>query len=364
MKSRFTKSILAIRTLLFSGVALGSLCLSIDGQAQSPASSTADSKSEKVTLVYKLQPGQVIHSEVTHIAKTNTKIDKTEQSSQSRSVSDKVWEVTGVDKSGNMTFIHKILKVDMSQQVGEAEEIRYNSTNDAEAPTIYANVSESIGKPISTITIDKRGKVVHRDEGRSTPSLGMGDIALVMPETPVAVGDHWETPREIRVRDTEGGSKAIKLRELYTLEKISAGVATISIRSEPLTPISEPEIESQVLQQLSNGTIRFDIDAGRLISKELQWDESVVGFSGSGSLMEYSARYSEVFKKVEINQALTQSSSPSGSATSGTSTASSVTKPPAAATTPVNRPSNKTPPAARTANAPKRGSTTTSKNKR
>ncbi len=83
-------------------------------------------------------------------------------------------------------------------------------------------------------------------------------------------------------------------------------MATISIRSEPLTPISEPEIESQVLQQLSNGTIRFDVDAGRLISKELQWDESVVGFSGSGSLMEYSARYSEIFKKVEIDQALTK----------------------------------------------------------
>ncbi len=361
MKTRFTKSIFTTKTLLVSSLAFGSLFSTLDALAQTPASKTSATSdaSEKVTLVYKLQPGQVIHSEVTHIAKTNTKIDKTEQSSQSRSVSNKVWEVTAVDKSGNMTFVHKILQVDMSQQVGDAEEIRYNSTNDPEAPSIYANVAESIGKPISTITIDKRGKVVQRDEGRSTPALGMGDIALVMPENPVAIGDSWETPREIRVRDTEGGSKPIKLRELYTLEKVSAGVATISIRSEPLTPISEPEIESQVLQQLSNGTIRFDVDAGRLISKELQWDESVVGFSGSGSLMEYSARYSEIFKKVEIDQALTKAP-PVTAAPAATNSA----KPQTAAQAPANKAGNKSTPAARTANAPKRGSTTPTKNKR
>ena len=52
-------------------------------------------------------------------------------------------------------------------------------------------------------------------------------------------------------------------------------------------------IEAQVVQQMSNGTIKFDIDAGQLISKELQWNESVVGFSGPGSMMTYSARYTE-----------------------------------------------------------------------
>ena len=64
------------------------------------------------------------------------------------------------------------------------------------------------------------------------------------------------------------------------LYKASAGVATISVRSNMLTPISEPKEESQVLQQLSNGTIKFDIDAGGMISKDLNWDKVVVGFFG------------------------------------------------------------------------------------
>ena len=45
-----------------------------------------------------------------------------------------------------------------------------------------------------------------------------------------------------------------------------------------------------MLQQLSNGTIRFDLDAGRMVSKDLAWDHEVVAFSGPGSVLEYSAR--------------------------------------------------------------------------
>lgn len=248
---------------------------------------------ENVLLRHKLQKGEVLQSEVTHLAKTNTRKSKVDQSSQCRTVSQKIWEVTGVDDKGNMTFVYRIDSVSMSQQVGDSEEIRYNSDKDTEVPSIYNKVAETIGKPISNVTIDPRGQVVDRDESGLQTNLGMGDIAVVFPEKAIAIGSSWDVTREIRVRDSEGASKAIKIQEKYTLEKVSAGVATILIESTPLTPLREPEIEAQVLQQLSHGKLRFDIDAGRVLSKELQWDETVVDFSGPGSQMEYSARLSE-----------------------------------------------------------------------
>ena len=52
-------------------------------------------------------------------------------------------------------------------------------------------------------------------------------------------------------------------------------------------------IRAQVIQQLSNGSIRFDLDAGHMLSKELTWDETVVGFQGPESMMEYRARMTE-----------------------------------------------------------------------
>jgi len=251
------------------------------------------SDSELYKLAYKLQPNEKIVSEVTHLATTNTKISDTTQASQSRTVSLKVWEVGASDESGNMTFTQSIESVDMSQQVGDEGEVRYNSAIDKEPPTAFKSVAESIGKPIATITITPWGEVVDRSEKANGTNLGMGDITIPMPQESIGIGQQWETAREIRVRRTDGSPKMIKVREVYTLEKVSAGVAVIGIRSEPLTPLHEPELEAQAIQQMSNGDVRFDIDAGRLISKSLAWDKTVVGFSGPGSVMEYSARLDE-----------------------------------------------------------------------
>jgi hypothetical protein len=263
--------------------------------AQEP-SGESNASGEKVLLRYKMQEGTILGSQVTHLAKTDTKIDKSEQSSQSRTVSQKVWEVTSVDPQGHMTFIYRIDQVDMSQQVGDAPEIHYTSTQSEPPPRIYEKVAETIGKPIATVTIDARGQVVDRDKKSAAPSLGMGDIAVVFPEQSIGEGETWDVPREIKIRTEDGGTKTIKIRERYTLEKVRSGIATIAIESQPLTPVQLPQEESQIVQQLSRGTLKFDIDAGRVISKELSWDESIVGFSGPGSQMEYSARLEETWK--------------------------------------------------------------------
>ncbi|MEO1616968.1 MAG: hypothetical protein AAFV88_14020, partial [Planctomycetota bacterium] len=55
--------------------------------------------------------------------------------------------------------------------------------------------------------------------------------------------------------------------------------------------------------QLSNGIIKFDLDAGHMISRELSWDETVVGFQGPNSLMEYRARMTETLTDEVIRTA-------------------------------------------------------------
>jgi hypothetical protein len=247
---------------------------------------------QEYVLKYKFEPGQIIHSEVIHLAKTDTKIDSTDQNSSSRTVSHKTWEVTHVE-NGLMTFEYKINDIDMSQRIGEDNEIRYSSKDNAEPPRQFQAAADSIGKLISTVTIDEQGMIIARSDDANPPNLGMGDITLPVPSVSVAVGATWEIPRELRIRRDDGSLKAVRFRELFRFDKVSAGVATIAVRSEMLTAISDPKEEAQVLQQLSNGTIRFDIDAGRMISKELAWDKTVVGFSGAGSLMDYSARLDE-----------------------------------------------------------------------
>ncbi len=254
---------------------------------------------EEYLFRYKLEPGLVIASEVTHLAKTDTKIDAVEQNSHSRTVSQKTWEVTRVE-NGEMTFEYKILEIDMSQRIGADTEIRFNSKSGEEPERQFKAAADSVGKVISTVTIDEQGMIVARSDDTNPPNLGMGDITLPVPKQPIAIGATWEVPRELRIRRDDGTVKTVRFRELFRFDKVSAGVATVAVRSEMLTAISEPKEEAQVLQQLSNGTIKFDIDAGRMLSKELGWDKVVVGFSGAGSVMDYSARLEEQITKAEL----------------------------------------------------------------
>jgi hypothetical protein len=52
-------------------------------------------------------------------------------------------------------------------------------------------------------------------------------------------------------------------------------------------------VQVELVQRLQRGTIKFDVDAGRLIHKQLDMDQSVFGFNGADSHMQYLARFTE-----------------------------------------------------------------------
>lgn len=247
----------------------------------------------KYSLQYKLKAGESLYSKVVHFAETRTKMSDHEEASSSRTTSEKVWEVKSVDEKGNMTFEYRILSVDLAQRVGDKDEIKFSSESDETAPDVFKKVAETINTPLGLITISPQGKVTNRDNDTKAPQLGMGELTIPLPEEPVAVGSEWSMPRDMRVKLEDGSQKVIKVRELYTLEKVSAGVATIRIESQPLTPINDPAVESQLIQQLSKGQIKFDIDRGRMLNKQLDWSEEAIGFRGDNTSLKYDARFTE-----------------------------------------------------------------------
>ncbi len=248
----------------------------------------------KHTLRYRFAPAETVRYEVTHVAKTKTRLRGSEEVSQVHTVSEKVWGFQPESSNDKMTFDHSVSKVELMQQTGEQPEIRWSSESGSKPPTEFEKIAEQLGTALSTVSINARGQETDRKTHAGSESqLGMGGLTIALPEEPIAVGDGWSVPREVKVRGENGEVKPMKVREVYTLEKVATGVATLKIRSEVLTPIEDESIKAQLVQQLSNGTIRFDIDGGRVLSKQLDWDETVVGFQGANSLMEYRARLTE-----------------------------------------------------------------------
>jgi hypothetical protein len=244
-------------------------------------------------LRYKFHKGEVIRSRVTHLATTETTITGNTLESKSRSISTKAWRITNVDEDGQFTFEHIVEDVDMWQQIGEREEVKYNSKTDEKAPLEYEEVQSTVGIVLATITVDAHGTLVDRSDKQNKMNLGLGQITIPLPAGEVKIGHQWTTPSEVWVRSPDGGAKRIKTRQLFTLESVKTDVATISVKTQVLTPVNDPKIDSQIVQQLTNGTIRFDMDLGRILSRQMDWDETVVGFSGAESALKYLARYTE-----------------------------------------------------------------------
>jgi len=254
---------------------------------------TRRATSQVYQLRYKWTQGETIRWKIVHLATTEATIQGTTQTSKVRTLSTKVWQVKNVDNAGNATFVHSVSDINAWQKVSGRPEVRYDSTKDTVPPPEFALAAKTIGVPIVTVTLSPFGRVIQRDKEAAKMDLGLGGIALPLPDQPVALGAEWFVPDEIRVRMESGRSKRIKTRMVYTLRSVKTGIATIGVQTQVLTPVDDPRIKSQLIQQLTRGEVKFDVDAGRLLSRRIDWDETVVGFRGADSLMKYLARYTE-----------------------------------------------------------------------
>jgi hypothetical protein len=244
-------------------------------------------------LRYRFQPGETCRWRVIHLTTVQTTVQGETEVAKTRAASTKVWQVQEVDDSGNITFQHSVSDVNMWQQVGDREELRYDSTDDLPPPPEYASVAQRVGVPLKTITISPHGQVISRGENEHVVNMGLGEIAIPFPEQPIEVGHRWYAPDEVLVRRPDRRVQRIKTRVEFTLDAVSAGIARISMKTQVLTPVNDPRIEAQLVKQLTAGTVRFDMDAGRIISRQTDWDETVIGFQGPDSLMKYLARFTE-----------------------------------------------------------------------
>jgi hypothetical protein len=95
--------------------------------------------------------------------------------------------------------------------------------------------------------------------------------------------------------DEEGTRQQLKARINYQLTKVVDQKAYISFKSEILTPLESEKIKSQLLQQMSDGYVVFDLKNGRQIRKEVEWNTKVQGYEGPDSYLEYIGRLSEKY---------------------------------------------------------------------
>ncbi|WP_131282496.1 DUF6263 family protein [Blastopirellula marina] len=258
---------------------------------------------EKYDLKYKYAEGDVLRSKVTHLVNVQTKIQGNQQTAQSRTASTKNWKVEKIDDDGNITLVHSIEDLNMWNKVTDRPEQVYDSASQDPPSPIFERAAKSVGVPLSRFTISKNGLLVEREELQESATAPFNQVTVVLPEEPVEIGAKWDSPTDVQIRTSKQQLKKVKTRQLFTLEAVSNGVATIDMKTQILTPIENPEIKVELIQQLANGKIKFDIDKGRIIRQDLEMDETVIGFQGEASMMKFLGRMQEELLTEQVRTA-------------------------------------------------------------
>ena len=272
----------------------GLAIVALSAAAGNPETGAQDAAPAKYLLRYKFRPGETLRWKVVHRATVDATVSGVSQTTEAVTVSTKVWKVRKVDSSGAATFEQYVEGVDMWQKASGRMEVRYNSQTDKKPPVGFEGVAKSIGVPLSRTAIDPQGKILARQHLLPRPQVEQeGMVTIPMPEAAVAVGETWTVPFDIDLSYGPGRFKRIKARQSFTLEGVKSGVATIRTGTEILTPIDDPAIEAKLVLRQPSGSVRFDIEAGRVVGQQMDTDKRVVGFSGEASLLHYRTRFTE-----------------------------------------------------------------------
>lgn len=257
------------------------------------ATGAKQKQANRYQLKYKFKMGEVLRYRVVHATDVRTTIEETTQEAESQSESVKAWKVTDVLPNGEIEFVHVVESVRMSNTVPDRGTTEYNSETDKTPPTGFEQAARAVGVPLSVIRIKPDGEIVDREEKHPQPPASEDmPITLQLPEKAIAVGEKWDRTYELTLEKKSKTPVQVQTRRVCTLESVKAGLATIRVEYQVLTPI-DAFIESQLVQKLTKGTVKFDVKAGRIVSQEYQADHRVIGFSGQASSMHFESRLEE-----------------------------------------------------------------------
>lgn len=250
-------------------------------------------------LRYQFKAGDVLRWDVRHQVKIMTTVAGTTQNAATDSRSVKKWEVESVTDDGKITFVHSVESVVMTHRLSGREEQTFDSVNDKTPPPGFEDAAENIGVPLATVTMDSRGEVIERKDGRPRSNGYDGPMTIPLPEEAVYAGYEWKIPHLISIPMRDRTIKKVKTQQRYLVESIKDGIATIRVETQILTPINDPVIEAQLVQRETRGTVRFDINRGRVIEQNSEMEKRVIGHIGETSSMHYSMQFEEKLRDGE-----------------------------------------------------------------
>ena len=267
------------------------VCLAL--AAVSVASVEAPRPAPTVELRHRFAAGEILRERAENTSTLTVVKGQTRQTTYNRSETDQRYKVESVDAQGVATLQMTIEGVRMEYAFDGAEPTIFDSRK----KNLPAGVEKAIGIPIAEVRVRPDGVVESvkpllsvAELDQIPGKLGLGgdaekELFVPLPAGRVGVGATWHDTVIARV--SPGGQlvQQVKVLRQYRLTSVDRGVATIGITTRVISPVTEPSLLAQLIQRTAVGTIRFDIETGRVIERTLNVDNTEIGCHGADSLL-------------------------------------------------------------------------------
>jgi hypothetical protein len=245
------------------------------------------------------QAGQVYTYRVEQETFATDVVGETKVDTKTRHTLTKRWQVMSVDSAGVATLQLTILTMLLETTTPSGDVLRYDSTSpDKSNPQMREQLSRFVGAPVAVVRVDGQGRVVEVKESRFGPPSRF-DLELpfvgVLPDTGPQVGQGWERAYAITLEPPTGTGEKLPALQRYVCKAITGNLATVAMTTELK---SQPEAVADripLIQNLPEGEVVFDLQAGRLQSAVLKTDKELKNHQGEGSSYHFRSTYLEQY---------------------------------------------------------------------
>jgi hypothetical protein len=251
---------------------------------------------EPVQLAYKFQPGQFVHYLGYNKIEMRTQLQGRLYDTSQHNETGKHFRVVSVDEQG-VALIEPVMDwAKMSARMPDKGEVSFDSESKSPVQPQFRFIKETIGRPVARFQVAPTGELVKAIIVDTTAPAPMREAAqklnaqfeffVRLPKAPVKVGGKWNEDSSMTVTGGKGDRHPVSIRRVYELTAVNGDMASIKFKTLILTQLDDPELEKQVMQSATSGTIKFDIEKGLVRSYAANVNKTTLNAFGSESLMQ------------------------------------------------------------------------------
>jgi hypothetical protein len=279
------------------------VCLTLVALTTAPVE--APKPVQGVRLQYMFREGETISYHIEHDLTLVASKPPVQDRQDTRSVTDQQYQVIDVAPDGTATLRLAIAAARMEYRFDDAEPKVFDSREPGAPDPAFQHVKAAIGPELAELklrpngTIESLRPLLRPDKLNAIPGkLGLeGDAAshlfVVFPNRHLKVGESWSDTSSTRVTISGKLTQEVKILRQYRLESVDGDIATIHVKTAPLTILADPTLLVQLIQRTTAGTIRFNVKTGRAIDRNVEFDNIEIGWAGDDSSYRAISTWSE-----------------------------------------------------------------------